>query len=77
MKLKKFEVKMKISNQGWIAILKTDQIKNQKIISKTLQIQKIFCDLVSYTINMKKCENCKRKCNRYFILKKQLKKRVE
>jgi len=68
---------MKISNQGWIAILKTNQIKNHKNYSKNNYVDKIFCDLVSYTINMKKCENCKGKCNRYFILKNNLKKEVE
>lgn len=67
-------IKIKISNQGWIAILKTDQIKKHQNHKTKIQNQKIFCKLVLYTINLKKCENCEEKCNRYFILKKNLKK---
>lgn len=66
---------IKISDRGILDLIKTNQIKNHKNHNINTQIQKIYCDLVFYTINMKKCENCKEKCNRYFLLKKQLKKR--
>lgn len=66
---------IKISDRAILDLIKTNQIKNRKNHTINIQNQKIFCDLVSYTINMKKCENCKGKCNRYFILKNNLEKR--
>jgi len=61
---------MKISDQALLALMRMNSSKNPQ----TYFSQKVFCERVSSTVDLKTCEECLEKCIRFEKLMKYYEK---